>query len=125
MSQAVVDKVLNQLHQQVKNLIDDILNVCPEERDLLKIRLYFDLYPPIDLMDGFIKWVYPWKEQIMTKNEDFFKKNDHIFGPLPSDKVEHLKKRLYDGTFDNQDREVMWKYFQVFITLIEKYKKLI
>lgn len=120
-----VDKVLKQLHQQVTNLIDDILTICPDERDLLSIRIFFNLYPEIDLMEGFIKWVYPWKEHIMEKNEDFFKKNTHVFGPLPADKVAHLKTKLYDGTFDEQDKEIMWKYFQVFIRLVEKYKKLV
>lgn len=119
------EKVLAQLLDQVLNLLDDLLSICPDEPDILLVRLFFQNQVDAQLlMDGFIKWVYPWKDHIKTHNEDFFEKNNHIFGPLPTDKVEYFKVKMKDGTFDAQDKEIIWEYFEVFIGLIEQYNKL-
>jgi len=122
--QPIVDRILYQLKVQVLNLIDDLLTIFPDEPDILLIRLYFEnQVDPITLMNGFVKWVYPWKNHIKNRNEDFFKKNDHIFGPLPTDKVYYFKRRVEDGTLDKEDKDTMWKYFDLFIKLIDKYNK--
>jgi hypothetical protein len=118
------DRILLQLKSQVLNLIDDLLSFCPNEPDILLVRLFFE--NQVDeqtLMNGFVKWVYPWKPQIQQKNESFFEDNDHIFGPLPTNKVEYFKVKLKDGTFDESDKEIIWQYFQVFISLIDQYMK--
>ena len=125
MSQQLIDKVLGQLHKQVLNLLDDILAICPDESDILFVRLFFQ--NQIDsqyLMDEFVHWVYPWKKQILANDLSFFEENDHIFGPLPTDKVRHFKTKLKDGTFDESDIETIWAYFEVFVSLMDQYQKL-
>ena len=120
-----IDKVLIKLKEQVLCLIDDLLVICPDESDILLVRIFFDTQVDAEkLMEGFVKWVYPWKGYIKNKNEEYFEKNDHIFGPLPADKVKYFKEKYKDGTFDNDDKETIWAYFQVFIKLVEKYEKL-
>jgi len=124
-TEAPITKILGQLSTQVLNLLDDLLCICPNEPDILLVRLFFEnQVDPETLMKGFITWVYPWKNYIEEHNERYFEENDHIFGPLPSDKVEYFKIKMKDGTFDSDDKEVIWAYFEVFISLIEKYNKL-
>lgn len=124
MPDAVIDKILAQLRDQVLNLIDDLLAICPNESDILLVRLFFDnQVDPQTLMDGFIQWVYPWKDYIKEHNENYFEENEHIFGPLPADKVAHFKRKMKDGTFDEDDKETIWQYFEVYVSLIEQYKK--
>ena len=119
------NKLLQQLCDQVLNLIDDLLSICPNEPDILLVRLYFEhQIDPEALMTGFIKWVLPWKDYISTHNELYFEENDHIFGPLPPDKVEHFKTKMKDGTFDKDDKKTIWMYFEVFISLVEKFNKM-
>jgi hypothetical protein len=121
----ITEKILYQLKSQVLNLLDDLLTIFPNEADLLLIRLFFEnQIEPSKLMDGFIKWVYPWKEHILEHNEEFFEKNEHIFGPLPTDKIRYLKQKIHDGTIDNEDKQVMWRYFEIFIKLIDQYNKI-
>lgn len=123
-NQSVVNKILNQLRDQVLNLLDDLLSICPNEPDILLVRLFFEnQIDPEMLMRGFIQWVYPWKDYIIRHDERYFEENDHIFGPLPSDKVEHFKRKIKDGTFDEEDKETIWQYFEVFISLVEQYNK--
>lgn len=118
------ERVLVMLKEQVINLLDDLIQICPDESDLMLVRLYFQVQTGTEeLMQDFIKWVYPWKRQIYEKDETFFRDNDHLFGSLPVDKVRKFKQKLQDGTFDAQDKETIWRYFQVFIKLIEQYNK--
>jgi len=118
-------RVCEQLKIQVLNLIDDILIITPNEPDVILIRLFFEnQVEPERLMNEFIKWVHPWKDFIKRRDEKFFQDNEHIFGPLPTDKLKYLKKRLNDGTLDPEDKDAIWKYFEVFISLMDKYKKL-
>ena len=122
--QEIIDRILDQLRDQVLNLIDDLLAVCPNEADILLVRLFFENHvDPKVLMDGFITWVYPWKESIKAHDEKYFEDNEHIFGPLPADKVAHFKTKMKDGTFDEDDKDVIWSYFEVYISLIEQYIK--
>lgn len=121
----VINKVLGQLRDQVLNLLDDLLCICPNEPDILLVRLFFEnQVDPETLMKGFVKWVYPWNDYIKEHNEMYFEENEHIFGPLPPDKVQYFKIKMKDGTFDSEDKETIWEYFEVFISLIEQYNKL-
>ena len=125
MTNQLCTTVLNQLRDQVLNLLDDLLCICPNEPDILLMRLFFENHvDPITLMNGFITWVYPWKEYIKDRNEYYFEENDHIFGPLPMDKVDYFKTKMVDGTFDSSDKKIIWDYFQVFISLVEQYNKI-
>ena len=120
-----LEKVLSQLREQVLNLLDDLLGICPDEPDILLVRLFFENHvDPETLMKGFVKWVLPWKEYIVKHDERYFKENDHMFGPLPTDKVQYFKGKLTDGTLDSEDKEAIWQYFEVFVKLMEQYKKL-
>ena len=121
---SVQQKILEQLKSQVIELLDDLSNICNNDQDILMVQVIFSSIDPEKLMTGFIEWVYPWKNFILQKNEEFFEKNDHIFGPLPVDKVEKFKVKFKDGTFDNDDKETIWEYFNIFIKLIEKYNKI-
>lgn len=119
-------EVSKKLKKQVVNLLDDFLQIIPEDTDLLMIRIFFETsVNPNTIMEGFIQWVYPWKQQIKDRDEKYFQDNDNMFGPLPLDKVKKIRTMYNDGTFDEEDKEVIWNYFNVFIGLIEKFKKVV
>lgn len=115
-----------QLKAQVLNLFDDILSICPNEPELILLRVYFDVkIVPEKLMEGFIKYVYPWKTQILNNDETFFDNSENIFGIIPKNKVHYIKDKIKDGTFDEEDKKVIWRYFEIFIKIMEKYHKII
>jgi len=122
-----LENVLKDLKDQVLNLLDDLLEILPDESDILLVRLFFENHmDSLYIMQGFDKWVYPWKEYITERNERFFAESDHIFGPIPPEKIVKFKKIYHDGkTLDTEDKKVIWDYFQIFIKLIERYKKLV
>jgi hypothetical protein len=117
--------ILNQLKAQVINQLDDLIAVCPNEGDILLVRFFFENnIDPQSLMDGFIYWVLPWKDYIQKRDERFFIENNHVFGPLPESKVAYFKQKFLDGTFDAADKEIIWQYFHVYVSLMEQYNKL-
>jgi hypothetical protein len=118
------NKILEQLKGQVLNFLDDLLSICPNEPDILMVRLFFENQLDSEtLMNGFNKWVLPWKSYIKAHDLRYFEDNERIFGPLPPDKIKHFKVKMTDGTFDEDDVKAIWAYFEVFISLIEQYNK--
>ena len=115
-----------ELKAQVLNLLDDLLEIFPEDFSMLAARLFFsDKVEAEPLMKGFVKYVLPWKEQIIGRQENYFDKNEYIFGDIDSDQVEHFRKLYKSPRFTPDDKKVVWDYFQIYLVLAEKYKKII
>ena|SRR3989304_8370085 len=122
----MAEVLITQFKKQILNLINDLQEVFPEETDLLLINLFLDTaIDPKELIDGFEVWVYPWKPQIVKRDDKFFKENDHCFGPLPKNKVDKIRNMWFNGSFDESDKNTLWNYFEIYIKIIEKYKKLV
>jgi len=122
MTKKEVSKIIDTLKNETLNLFDDIISLYPNETDILLARLYIYNIEPITLMDGYIRSVYPFRGYIENKNEEFFIKTDNIFGKISSDKINRFKDIITrDMSADN--KVAIWKYFEVFIALIEKYQE--
>lgn len=120
------DIISNQLKDQVINLLNDLMEIFPSDQKMLMARLYFENQVEANvLMKGFVKYVVPWKEKILVKDEKFFQENDHIFGDVESSNVSHFKNLYNSGNLSPDDKKILWSYFSVFISLVEKYKKMI
>jgi len=72
------------------------------------------------LLESFIQYVYPFKDQIMNKDEDFFLQGDNV--GVDQDYMSHAihLKDLWQTKLRPENKEVVWKYFQVMIVLAEK-----
>lgn len=111
-----------QLKSQLLNFIDDIIEICPDDYQLPIIRaVVCGAVDETEIIESFIKHVLPYQAQIKSRDANFFETNDHIFGPLPQDKVKHFRSLWFSGHFDNQDKQVIWDYFSVFIDLCKRY----
>jgi hypothetical protein len=115
----------NQLKEQMLNLTDDLLEILPNERDVFAARLYFEFQPAINLMEGFVKHVIPRRDYIKNRDERYFTENGSIFGSLPQNKVDHFKNMFLSGRIGDDEKQVIWDYFDVFLTLAENFEKLI
>jgi hypothetical protein len=115
--------IANQLKEQLLNMIDDVIEICPGDYELIFVRGFLDSGVSTDqLMENFIEHVHPWRREIKTKDEAFFRDNDHIFGMLPSSKVKYFKELWFSGHFQPDDKAVFWDYFSVFIDLIDAFQ---
>lgn len=111
-----INKTVDQLHVQVLNMLDDILSIFPFEKDIVSKRLQItNEISKETLMDQFIEELYPYKNEIKQRNINFFKicKNDIVI---------LLNKQI--NLLDEEDLQIVWDYFDIFLQIIIKYRKL-
>ena len=113
-------ELLNLFKKNILEFIDELIEQYEEEGDLLVLRFFLSEQLPVEtLMMQFIKYVYPHRELIYSKNEAFFLEKDNIFGSSPKDKVIHFKELYQKMSPDN--RVTLWEWFHAFMNICEKY----
>jgi len=134
LNSVVTNRDMIQIEKQVellklfqKNMIefvDELIDQFEEEGDLILFRFFISEQMPIEtLMERFIFYIHPHKDMIKERNDKFFLERDNIFGSSPQEKVIHVKK-LYTQ-MSQDDKKTLWSWFDVFISISEKYKRLL
>lgn len=124
MSGPSVLSILERFKNGYMQFIDELLEIFPEETDLIIIRVFFEDQVPVALVaDNFISHVLPHKEIITKRNENFFLENNHMFGMLDGGKVMHFKKLWTSERLDKDDKDAIWKWFDTFCILVSAYQK--
>ncbi len=128
---------LTKFNTQLESLIDELARLYPEFMDVKIFREKFYIAKksnPKMILLIFLKYIYPYKEHIMKKNEQFFlsddltrdlKTNTEIHNAVGEDSEYVLTKALNLKTLWNGMsggvKNTMWQYFQVLIVLCERY----
>jgi hypothetical protein len=117
--------ILKSLKSELTTFFDELISLMPEEGDIVIIRFWIgDKFPIQDIMEHIIANLLPIKDLVKTRNEDFFLKNNVLFDQLDSNKVNYFKKLWCSGTLDEDDKVVIWKWFQRILLRAEKYQNL-
>ena len=118
--------IKNSLLQQIDNFMEDFLKIFPHK---VEIQLFIQKYNLIRsansnlVIEYFIKYIYPNKKQILEGDENFFiagggqeelKDNNGL-------KLRDTMKNLWISETSKENKDIIWKYFKVFILLSEKY----
>lgn len=115
------------LHTEMLNLIDAIEHILEDHNldsdDIVFIRFFFEQMSSEKTMQHVISRVLPWSKQIKNRDDDFFYNNKHIFGDLPKEKVDYVSKLWKSDVLDNEDKDEIWQFFEVFVLYAEKFKK--
>ncbi len=133
---------LTKFNTQVDHLIKKLLDIVVDKDLSRDLKIFNEKYKivrstnPKIILQAFLKYIYPYKDQIMNKEEKFFlgdeidddlnkKKNEIIQDSGQSQefiltKALHLKE-LWKNHLSPTNKEVIWKYFQVLIILCERY----
>ena len=80
------------------------------------------------MTDRIVKHVLPFSKEIAARKESFFlEKRTEIFGGLPKERVDHFSgligKEEKDGGMSDENKEIVWAYFDTLVALAEEYKK--
>ena len=130
---------LQRFNSQLENLLNDLIRIFPENKNIKVYREKFLLAKsanPQLILLVFLKYVYPYKQQVQDKNEQFFL-SDHLTNEISNN--EDVKKdsesdseyiitqalgikKLWTRMSDEQ-KETLWKYFKVLMVLCERYVK--
>lgn len=121
-------KILQDFKEQMKLLLDDLIEVFPQEGDLVVLRVFLvDQLSIQEVMYNFIVHILgKWKEKVKKRDATFFLENDDPFGSMPAgaqNKVGHFRRMWLSPNLDKEDRNMIWEYFDVFLRLADQYKR--
>lgn len=120
------EQILQEFHSNIIAFLDELIEQFPTEADLIFVRLFLkDSIPYTDIMNKFIQECFPHKEAISKRDEKLFLESDlSLFSGLDKSKVNHFKVLWKSSILNEEDRQVIWKWFDTFIYLAEQYQKL-
>ena len=101
----------------------------PQEGDLVIFRIFLkDRIPISNVINYCVLKFIPLKQMIVDINEDFFLNHCSLFESIEidinkKDKVNNFKRLWRSEYLDNDDKRVIWEWFDSFIYLSEKYQK--
>lgn len=121
-------EILKKFKDTVISFLDELISQFPQEADLVIFRIFLkDRVPIVDVINYFVRKVLPLKNMVESRNEDFFLNHCTLMEDINNQKtkgrVNHFKKLWRSETLDDEDKEVVWQWFDTFITLSEKYQK--
>lgn len=128
---------LQRFNTQLENMLDDLIRIFPDAKDIKVYREKFLLARGANsqlVLLVFLKYVYPYKQKIFDRDEDFFlsdnltneiTNNDEIRKETEADSEYILTKALgLKGLWkrmDEEQRDTLWTYFRVLVVLCERY----
>ena len=117
--------LLIQLKENLIIFFDELIELLPEEPDLVIVRIFLkDKIPITDVMEYIINTLVPLKDLVIKKDDTFFMNHNILFEKLDENKVNHFKRLWSSNALDAENRGTIWRWFHSFIYLAEKYENL-
>jgi len=117
--------ILMQLKTQLVNFLDELIESFPHEPDFVIFRIFVnDRIPIASIMEYIVDNLCPLQDMVKNRDEKFFLNHNVLFerfSESESSKVNHFKRMWTAGSLDKEDKEVIWRWFQSFIYLGNKY----
>jgi hypothetical protein len=118
-------EILIQLKTQLVNFLDELIESFPSEPDFVIFRIFVnDRLPILDIMKYIVANLCPLHDMIKNRDEKFFLNHNILFEKFNEDennKVNHFKKLWTSSQLDKDDKEVIWRWFQSFVFLGNKF----
>ena len=111
--------------QQTDNFMNELCNII-NTGDMLLFKEKYNFIRNANsklIIDYFVQFVYPFKSQIISQDDKFFlegggqdelKDNSGL-------KFRDNIKNMWLSEMSDDNKEIIWKYFKVFVILSEKY----
>jgi hypothetical protein len=111
---------------QLDAFVAELMNHFSDERELVLFCEKYNMIKGVNnkmVIDSFIQYVLPLKEKIVTKDESFFLNGggQEEIADDYSSRLRDILKNVWVSKMDEANREIVWKYFSVFIKITEKY----
>jgi hypothetical protein len=112
--------------QQLDSFVEEFSALYPEETEILLFAEKYKLIKSANstfVVESFVTYVLPLKAQIMAKEESFFLSGGGQ-GDIKDDyssKLRDIIKNVWLNKMSEGNKEIIWKYFTVFVRLSEKY----
>ena len=112
--------------KQLDNFINELCTIFPKSKDISLFADKYNLIRSVNsglIIDYFTLYIYPHKNKINNKDESFFLEGggqDEI-KDTSGLKFRDNIKTLWINEMSDENKEIIWKYFNIFILLCEKY----
>ena len=121
-------EILKQFKNALISFLDELIGQFPTEGDLVIFRIFLkDRVPIVSVLNYFVLKILPLKKMVKDRDEDFFLNKCELFetiqGTEKKGKVNRFKKLWRSSSLDDDDKRVVWEWFDSFIYLSEKYQK--
>ena len=122
--------ILRQFKDGLTAFLDELIHQLPQEGELVIYRIFVkDKVPISHIMKFFAANILPYKQMVKDHNDDFFLNHCRLFeqpefqGSSNQAQVNKFKRIWTSSALDDDDREVVWEWFESFIYLAERYMK--
>jgi hypothetical protein len=120
-------EILKQFKNALISFLDELIGQFPSEADLVIFRIFLKDRVPIDsIINYFVLRILPLKKMIDERDEDFFLNKCELFesiqGQEKKGKVTRFKKLWRSESLDDDDKRVVWEWFDSFIFLSARYQ---
>ena len=121
-------EIVKQFKNTLISFLDELIGQFPTEGDLVIFRIFLkDRVFLANVMNYFELRNLPLKTKVEERDEDFFLNKCELFESIEThekkDKVNRFKKLWRSPSLDDDDKRVVWEWFDSFIYLSEKYQK--
>lgn len=118
-------EILSKFKNSIVAFLDELIEQFPLEGDLVILRIFLsDQVPIMDIMKKFSERALPIKEMVKSRDQSFFIENDVLFSDVNTSKVSYFKELWMSSKLDDEDRDTIWRWFDLFINLAERYSKI-
>lgn len=119
------EQLINKFHSCFLQFIDEFIEQFPTETNLHIIRaMVADVQTSYTLIESYVENILPSKDLIKARDEAFFLDESSGFSNLIDKNLLSLRNLWTCGTLDIDDKNTVWKWFDVFTMLAEKYQEL-
>lgn len=118
-------KLVENFKKNLLLFLDDLIAQFPSEGDLVLARIIISVQMPTEIiMKYFVDNLLPHRNLVTARNENFFLENNVLFGGFQNTKVNHFKKLWKSNNLDKDDKESIFKWFDLLLKMIDEYSKL-
>jgi hypothetical protein len=117
-------RILILFKKQLVSFCEELISQFPDEGDFVVMKLFVENQIPIkQIMDGFINQINKndakVRGMIVGRNDDFFI-NENPFKFMSAERTGKMSK-LWRESMTQEDKDVIWNWVDVFVTITNKY----
>jgi len=115
-------EILTLFKNNLIQFFNELIELFPDDGDMIAVRILLDTQVPVEItMTKFAERILPVKNMIKNKDDKFFLSDTPIFNGINGDKVLKWKQIWNSPKLEPSDREAIWKWFNLFLSLAEMY----
>lgn len=117
-------QILTILKNELTLFLDELIDMFPEESDFVIFRFFLkDKIPILDIMRYIDENLIPLQDKVKARDESFFlTENIQLFKGTDVDEVDRFKRIWTSDRLDDDDRAILWTWFDHIICVANKWK---